>query len=125
MSGESFLLLRRREVLAGLAAAGLVPQSALALAGSLSLRALFDRAAAAREPGRMLAILRAFEAGRLNRDDSVIYAMVVRGVERDQALRAAFPFGKADGSSPYVVSQRHGAYLDLQGKPATADIAAR
>src|SRR4051812_41761938 len=47
-----------------------------------------------------------------------IAAMIARGEARDAALRRAFPFGKADGTSPYVTSQRHGAWLDLAAPDA-------
>ncbi|HEY1604284.1 MAG TPA: DUF885 family protein [Allosphingosinicella sp.] len=64
----------------------------------------------------MLRILRTANASGLSREDAAILRMIVRGIERDEALRRAFPFGKPDGSSPYVVSQRHGAWLDADGK---------
>jgi hypothetical protein len=51
--------------------------------------------------------------------------MIVRGIESEEALRRRFPFGKADGSSPYVVSQRHGAYLRIGSAGAAADEVAR
>jgi uncharacterized protein (DUF885 family) len=50
--------------------------------------------------------------------EAAIAAMVRRGEARDAALRRAFPFGKADGTSPYVISQRHGAWLDLAAPDA-------
>src|SRR3954447_13295085 len=123
-SGGSFPLLQRRRFLAGLAAAALVPRRALAGPGTFRLRALLDRAAAAREPRQMLAALRGFDTAGLGREEAAVYGMVVRGVEREVALRRKFPFGKADGSSPYVLSQRHGLYLEIKGKP-DADLARR
>src|SRR3954470_14155928 len=116
-SGGSSPSVRRRRFLAGLAAAALVPHRALAGPGTSRLRALLDRAAGAGEPAQMLAALRGFDTAGLGRDEAAVYRMVVRGVEREVALRRAFPFGKADGSSPYVLSQRHGVYLDAKGKP--------
>jgi len=50
--------------------------------------------------------------------DVAIAAMIRRGQAREAALRRVFPFGKADGSSPYVVSPRHGAWLDLAAPDA-------
>src|SRR3954469_1206637 len=102
----------RRQLLTGLGALALIPGSA---AAATSLRMALDRAAAAREPAAMLAVLRALSPQSLDRTDRSILRMVVRGLEREAELRRAFPFGKADGSSPYVVSQRHGAYLEPQG----------
>ncbi|HMC91861.1 MAG TPA: hypothetical protein VKI45_05310, partial [Allosphingosinicella sp.] len=52
--------------------------------------------------------------------DAVVAAMIRRGEAREAALRRAFPFGKPDGSSPYVVSLRHGAWLDLTAPDAAA-----
>jgi uncharacterized protein (DUF885 family) len=77
--GKGFVGIGRRELLAGLGAAGLLASSSA-------------RAASA---------------------DAAIAAMVRRGEAREAALRRAFPHGKRDGSSPYVVSPRHGAWLDL------------
>jgi uncharacterized protein (DUF885 family) len=104
----------RRELLAGFGAFAVSPSSA---AARTSLRSLLDRVAGAGEPARMLAVLRAAGPGGLDRAERVVLRMVERGLEREKALGRAFPFGKADGSSPYVVSQRHGAYLRL-GDPA-------
>src|SRR3954470_9893797 len=50
--------------------------------------------------------------------DEAIAAMIRRGEAREAALRRTFPFGKPDGTSPYVVSQRHGAWLDLAAPDA-------
>jgi uncharacterized protein (DUF885 family) len=102
----------RRELLAGLGALALAPA---AWAGSpLSLRDILDGVAAAGEPEAMLAVLRGSPAEKLQRADRTLLAMVARGLEREVELRRLYPFGKADGSSPYVISQRHGAYLQLE-----------
>src|SRR3954467_15612111 len=50
--------------------------------------------------------------------DDAIAEMIRRGEARDAALRRAFPFGKPDGTSPYLLSQRHGAWLDLKAPDA-------
>jgi uncharacterized protein (DUF885 family) len=50
--------------------------------------------------------------------EAAIAAMIQRGQAREAALREVFPFGKPDGSSPYVVSRRHGAWLDLAAPDA-------
>src|SRR3954469_10681437 len=50
--------------------------------------------------------------------DAAIAQMIRLGEARDAALRRAFPFGKPDGTSPYVLSQRHGAWLDLKAPDA-------
>jgi len=52
--------------------------------------------------------------------DAVVAAMIRRGEGREAALRRVFPFGKPDGSSPYVVGPRHGAWLDLAAPDAAA-----
>jgi uncharacterized protein (DUF885 family) len=54
--------------------------------------------------------------------EPVVAAMIRRGEARESALRRAFPFGKADGSSPYVVGPRHGAWLDLAAPDAAAKL---
>lgn len=46
-----------------------------------------------------------------------IAQMIARGAAREAALRKRFPFGKSDGSSPYVLSARHGAFLDAKSDP--------
>ncbi|HYG46459.1 MAG TPA: DUF885 family protein [Allosphingosinicella sp.] len=102
----------RRELLAGLGALALAPS---APAAGLSLRAVLDAAAAAGEPSAMLAVLRRAPGRGLDRAERAILHMVARGLEREVALRRHFPFGKADGSSPYVLSHRHGAWLQLEG----------
>lgn len=106
------LLATRRELLAGLGAIVFAP-AARAAAG-ISLRALLDRAAAAGAPAAMLATLRGAPADGLDPVERILLGMVTRGLEREVELRRHFPFGKADGSSPYVLSQRHGAYLELE-----------
>lgn len=50
--------------------------------------------------------------------EAVIAGMIRRGEAREAALRRVFPFGKPDGSSPYVVSLRHGTWLDLAAPDA-------
>ncbi|HET9640038.1 MAG TPA: DUF885 domain-containing protein [Allosphingosinicella sp.] len=102
----------RREILAGLGALALAPAGPAR--APLSLRDILDGVAAAGAPEAMLARLRRVRPGKLHSADAAILRMVTRGVEREAALRRAFPFGKADGSSPYVLSQRHGAYLQLE-----------
>lgn len=102
----------RREMMAGLGALALAP--AASARSPLSLRAILDKVSAAGPPEAMLAALRKVRPDGLDVADSAILRMVTRGLEREAALRRAFPFGKSDGSSPYVVSQRHGAYLQLE-----------
>jgi hypothetical protein len=55
---------------------------------------------------------------RAARAEHAIAEMIRRGEARDAAVRRAFPFGKPDGTSPYVLSQRHGAWLDLRAPDA-------
>lgn len=114
----------RRELLAGLGSLALAP---LAPEGSpASLRGLLDRVAAAGEPEAMLALVRRASGEGLERADRELLRMVTRGLERDVALRRNFPFGKPDGSSPYVLSQRHGTYLEIGvGQSSSADKAKR
>jgi uncharacterized protein (DUF885 family) len=69
--------------------------------------------------------LRLLQAHRFTGPDAAILRMIVRGIARDEALRRAFPFGKADGSSPYVVSQRHGTWLEAGGKSDPAALSRR
>lgn len=101
----------------------LAPSAAGAVRGE-SLRELLDRVSKlADRPGR-LAALRAADTGGLAEPDRVVLRMIARGIEREEALRRRFPFGKADGSSPYVVSQRHGAYLQIRpGAAAAGEVA--
>lgn len=114
----------RRELLAGLGSLALAP---LAPGGSpASLRTLLDRVAAAGEPEAMLALVRRAPGEGLDRAERELMRMVTRGLERDVELRRAFPFGKPDGSSPYVLSQRHGTYLEADAAElSTADRAKR
>ncbi|HEY0414239.1 MAG TPA: DUF885 family protein [Allosphingosinicella sp.] len=112
---EALAALSRRDLLGALAAAAFASGGARA-APSPSLRALLDRAAAEADPARRLAMLRGADVGGLGRTDAAVWRMVVRGIEREQALRRAFPYGRADGSSPYVLSRRHGAWLE-HGEP--------
>lgn len=68
-------------------------------------------------------MLRAVETESLVKPDRAVLRMIVRGLEREEELRRRFPFGKPDGSSPYVVSHRHGAYL--QARSGTDEVARR
>lgn len=107
----------RRALLAALAAAVLAPGRVLA-AAARSLHEAFDAAAAEPDADKRLALLRRFTPEPADRS---IWTMVARGTEREQALRRAFPYGRADGTSPYVLSQRHGAWLELADtKPGLA-----
>jgi uncharacterized protein (DUF885 family) len=119
MDGLRSLPATRRELLAGLGALAVVPSAAIA--AGLSLRAILDRAAAISDPAARLAYLRRAPAQGLGRVDRALLHMVARGLERESELRRHFPFGKADGSAPYVLSQRHGAWLELDaaGHPAS------
>jgi len=102
----------RRQLLTGLGALVLAPGAGPA-APPTPLRDILDQAAAARGPAAMLAVLRAASRAGLDRFDRSVLRMVTRGLEREVELRRLFPFGKADLGSPYVVSQRHGAWLQL------------
>jgi len=113
------LSLNRRELLAGLGALAVAPPASAA--APLRLRAVLDAVAVARIPEARLALIRRAPAGRLDRVERELLRMVARGLEREVELRRHFPFGKADGSSPYAVSQRHGAWL----QPGAADPARR
>jgi uncharacterized protein (DUF885 family) len=99
--------------LVGLAAFALCPRRASA---SPTLRSLLDRAAALPDPAQAADGLEAEPPASLGRSDAAILRMVEKGLRRDLALRSVFPFGKGDGSSPYVVSHRHGAWLELETK---------
>src|SRR5687767_3954918 len=92
----------RRELLAALGALAVAPGAAVA--APASLRSILDGIAATGEPAAMLALVRRASAGSLERVDRSILRMVTRGLERDVELRRRFPFGKPDGSSPYVLS---------------------
>jgi uncharacterized protein (DUF885 family) len=115
----------RRDVLVATAALPfLVPLAAAAAARGESLRALLDRVSGHEDRAQRLAALRSADTDGLDRPDRAILRMIARGIEREEALRRRFPFGKADGSSPYVVSQRHGAYLQIRsGSAAAGDLA--
>jgi uncharacterized protein (DUF885 family) len=113
----------RRELLAGLGALAIAP--AAPAAAPLSLRAIFDGVAAAGNPDAMLAVIRRVRADGLDRTDRGLLLMVARGLEREAALRRFSPFGKPDGSSPYVLSQRHGAYLQVDAAGTTSREQAR
>jgi uncharacterized protein (DUF885 family) len=69
----------------------------------------------------MLAVVRQVRADGLDRADRSLLRMVARGIEREAEQRRHFPFGKPDGSSPYVISQRHGTYLELGAAGAPRD----
>lgn len=101
----------RRELLAGLGALALAP--AASAEEPATLRSLLARVSAAGEAEAMLALIRQVPGDGLDDVERELLRMVERGLEREVALRRAFPFGRTDGSSPYVVSQRHGAYLEL------------
>lgn len=114
----------RRELLAGLGALAVAPAASAAAAPSL--QAVLDRVAAAGTPGAMLARIRRAPTAGLDEAELEHLRMVARGLEREIALRRHWPFGKPDGSSPYVVSQRHGAYLEIgQGGASPAGLARR
>jgi uncharacterized protein (DUF885 family) len=103
----------RREVLTGLAVLAFAPGPREGAPG-VSLRAILDRAAVAVDSSQILALLRQPQAEWLDRGDRGLLRMVVRGLERELDLRRRFPIGKADGSSPYVISHRHGAFFELR-----------
>jgi uncharacterized protein (DUF885 family) len=86
---------------------------------------LLERAAALPSRADMLRALEAMDASQLDRIDRALLRMIVRGIAREEALQRAFPFGKADGSAPYVVSQRHGAWLEPGGKADAASLSRR
>jgi uncharacterized protein (DUF885 family) len=112
--------LDRRHFLGGLAAAAFAPRAAAA-APSPGFRSLLDRAAAEADPRRQLLLLRALDPRGLDPAEAAIWRMIVAGVERERALHRVFPRGRPDGGSPYVVSQRHGAWLEAtQGRPGLA-----
>lgn len=122
---SSNFALSRRHFLGGSTAVLLSPAADAAAPPTEGLKPLLDRAAAASSRGDMLQIVRTADASRFNREDAAILRMIVRGIEREEALHSAFPFGKVDGSSPYVVSQRHGAWLDVGGKAHPATLSRR
>lgn len=101
----------RRELLAGLGALAIAP--AAPAGAPHSLRAVLDGVAAAGDTEAMLAAIRRVRADGLDPADRSLLLMVARGLEREAGLRRSFRFGKPDGSSPYVLSQRHGAWLQL------------
>jgi uncharacterized protein (DUF885 family) len=110
-------LATRRELLVGLGAVAVAP--AAWAAARLSLRTLLDEAAAAGDPAAILASLGRAPVDRLDSVERAIVRMVARGLEREAELRRHFPLGKADLSSPYVLSHRHGARLETgAGRPA-------
>ena len=113
----------RREVLKAAAAGLLVPMPRVGAEPGESLRTLLDRASLSGDLAQRLPMLRAAETAGLMQPDRAVLRMIVRGLEREEELRRRFPFGKADGSSPYVVSHRHGAYL--QARSGMGDVARR
>lgn len=119
-----FPLSRRNFLASGAGAAGalLIPSAARAASPSMSLKALLDSVAALPSAGERL---RALQRPGFAGSDATILRMIRRGIEREEALHRAFPFGKADGSSPYVVSQRHGAWLESGGKGDSAALSRR
>jgi uncharacterized protein (DUF885 family) len=116
----------RRDLLAAAAGALLLAAPAVGSVRAEPLRGLLDRASAARDRAHRLAVLRGASTAGLAEADRAILTMIVRGLEREEAVRRLFPFGKADGSSPYVVSHRHGAYLQVRsGVAGEGDCARR
>jgi len=111
MTAGRHSFLTRREAIAGLAALAVAAEAAAAGPDAMPLRTLLERAAAKVEPAEMLAALRRAPLRGLDNVERSLLRMIVRGLEREMGLRARFPWGKADGASPYVLSQRHGAYL--------------
>jgi uncharacterized protein (DUF885 family) len=116
----------RRDLLMAAALPFLAP---LAAAGGAvrgrSLRTVLDRVSVLGDRAERLAALRAADTDGLDQPDRIILRMIARGIEREEALRRRFPFGKSDASSPYVLSQRHGAYLRIGSGGAAADEVAR
>jgi uncharacterized protein (DUF885 family) len=113
----------RRVVLKAVAGALLVPVPGAGAERRESLRNLLDRASLPADGPGKLAVLRSAETDGLAAPDRAVVGMIIRGLEREEALRRRFPFGKADGSSPYVVSHRHGAWLEARS--GTGDVARR
>jgi uncharacterized protein (DUF885 family) len=107
----------RREVLKAAAGALLVPMPRVGSEPVEPLRTLLDRVSVSGDLAQKLAVLRAAETESRIQPGRAVLRMIVRGLEREEALRRHFPFGKADGSSPYVVSHRHGAYLQARSGP--------
>jgi len=100
----------------GSAAALLLPTAA-ASAASPALTTLFDHALQAWPDYPEM--LRRLAAGGIadTGSDAAILRMVVRGLERAAALETAFPYGKRLGASPYVISHRHGVWLEIEDGP--------
>jgi uncharacterized protein (DUF885 family) len=116
----------RRGVLTAAAAALVAPVAALAAQRGGSLKSLLERVSGLADRAQRLAALRAGRAERFSRSDRAILDMIVRGLEREGELRRLFPFGRADGSSPYVLSHRQGAYLQIEpGSQEPAETARR
>ena len=116
-AGEGKWRLSRRDLLIAAAVPFLATGAAAGAVRGESLRTLLDRVSALGDRAGRLAALRAAGTRGLAQPDRIIVGMIVRGIEREEALRHRFPFGNADGTSPYVVSQRHGAYLQIRSGP--------
>jgi uncharacterized protein (DUF885 family) len=123
--GECKCRLSRRDLLIAAALPLLAPLAAGGAMKRQSLRSLLDRVSGLGDRAEMLAALRAADADGLAQSDRVILRMIARGIEREEAFRRCFPFGKVDGSSPYALSQRHGAYLRIGSGGAAVDEVAR
>ncbi|HEY0311194.1 MAG TPA: DUF885 domain-containing protein [Allosphingosinicella sp.] len=120
-SGKGFAETDRRALIAGLGASAvlLLPhQARAATPAAPPLKTLLDHALQAYPThSEMLRRLRAGPAAALGREDAAILKMVVRGIECDEAMARDFPLAKPGGGSPYVVSQRHGAWRDVEDGP--------
>ena len=123
--GECKGRLSRRDLLIAAALPLLAPMAAGGAVRGQSLRTLLDRVSGLGDRAERLAALRAADTDGLAQPDRIILRMIARGIEREEALGRRFPFGKADGSSPYVLSQRHGAHLRIGSGGAAADEVAR
>jgi hypothetical protein len=121
--GEGKGGLSRRDLLIAAALPFLAPLAAGGAVRGQSLRTLLDRVAGLEDRAERLAALRSADTGGLAQPDRIVLRMIARGIEREEALRRRFPFGKADGSSPYVLSQRHGAYLRIGSEGAADEVA--
>src|SRR3954464_14426787 len=100
------LHLSRRHFLAagaGTAGALLLPTAGLSVVTPAGLKPLLDRVAALPSRADMLRAFNAQDASTFSPEEATILRMIALGMEREEVLHRAFPFGKADGSSPYVV----------------------
>lgn len=123
--GERKGRVSRRDLLMAAALPFLAPLAAGGAVGGQSLRTLLDLVSGLGDRAERLAALSAADTDGLAQRDRILLRMIARGIQREEALRRRFPFGKADGSSPYVLSQRHGAYLRIGSGGAAADDLAR